>query len=107
MPKLVQGEIRWVNFPAPAGRRPALVLTRSKALAHLTNVTVAPLTRTARGISAEVRLGAADGVPTDCVISLENIITVPQSLTQQKITSLTPLRMEEVFEAIRYVFDMP
>jgi len=107
MAKLAQGEIWWVNLPAPAGRRPALIITRSSALPHLSNVTVAPLTRTARGIASEVRLTRTDRVPTDCVVSLENILTIPQALVQKQITMLKPARMLEVFSAIRFVFDMP
>ena len=70
-------------------------------------MTIAPLTRTARGIRTEVTLRPADGVPTDCVISLDNIITVPQSLVDRRIASLSPRKMSDVFSAIRFAFDMP
>ena len=45
MASIRQGEIRWADLPPPANRRPVLVLTRSDAIGHMTNVTVAPLTR--------------------------------------------------------------
>ncbi|HEY8667703.1 MAG TPA: type II toxin-antitoxin system PemK/MazF family toxin [Tepidisphaeraceae bacterium] len=106
MPKLAQGQVWWVNLPAPAGRRPAVVLTRNSALAQLGNVTIAPLTRTRRGIPAEVELTPADGVPTDCVITLENILTVPQRMVDRRIAMLGPTKMLAVFDAIRYVFEM-
>ena len=47
----------------PAGRRLACVLTRSPAIEVLHRVTVAPLTRTIRGIRSEVELGPDDGMP--------------------------------------------
>jgi mRNA interferase MazF len=104
---LIQGDIWWVDLPLPAGRRPALILTRTAALTHLTNVTVAPLTRTRRSVASEVALTPADGVPTDCVVSLENILTVPQHLVQRRITALLSPKMDEVFHAIHFVFALP
>lgn len=106
MPDPTQGEIWWADLPPPNRRRPVLVLTRSRAIPILTNVTVAPLTRTTRGIPAEVPLTQEDGVPTACVISLENILTVPKSLLDARIAILKPDKMRAVFEAISYVFEM-
>jgi mRNA interferase MazF len=102
-----QGEIWWVNFPQPAGRRPALVLTRTDAVARMTNVTVAPLTRTIRGIDSEVVVSPQHGVPTVCAISLDNIATVRKSLLDRRLTMLSSEMMREVFAAIRFVFSMP
>jgi mRNA interferase MazF len=105
---VAQGQVWWVNFSAPAGRRPALVLTRTPALRHLSNATVAPITRTARGIPAEVSLTPAiDGVPSPCVVSLEGITSVSQTLLDRPISVLSASRMAEVFAAIRFVFAMP
>jgi len=107
-PGLAQGQVCWVNFPGPVGHRPALVLTRTPALRHLANVTVAPVTRTTRGIPAEVPLTPTpDGVPTAYVILLDGILTVPQANLDRQVTTLSTARMAEVFRAIRFVFAMP
>ena len=106
MSNALQGEIWWADLPAPSGRRPILILTRSDAIPLLTNVTVAPLTRTVRGIPAEVALSVTDGVPTDCAVSLENILTVPQELLARRIAQLSEHKMRAVFDAIRHVFAM-
>ena len=84
-----------------------LVLTRSDAIPKLDNVTVAPLTRTRRGIPSEVPLTRADGVPTPCVISLENIVTIRQAILDKRIARLNDLRMRDVFRAVRFGFAMP
>jgi mRNA interferase MazF len=42
--------------------RPALVLTREIVRPHLNNVTVAPITGTARGIRTEVPVGPENGL---------------------------------------------
>jgi mRNA interferase MazF len=107
MAKQRQGEIWWANLPQPAGQRPVLILTRNKAIGHLHSVTIAPLTRTIRNVQSEVVLSPAEGVPTECAISLENILTIRKKILESKIARLSSGTMHNVFGAIRYVFDMP
>lgn len=107
MPDCSQGEVWWAELPAPANRRPVLILTRSGAIPHLLNVTVAPLTRTIRGIESEVALSPAHGVPTACCVSTDNILTIPKAILDRRITSLDEETMADVFQAVRFVFDMP
>ncbi len=57
-----RGEIRWYCFAPQAKRRPVVVLTRDSVLAYLSEVTVAPITRTIRDVPSEVALGPDDGV---------------------------------------------
>ena len=57
--------------------RPALVLTRETARAAMTKVTVAPITSTIKGLSSEVRVGPDNGLDHDCVVSLDDVLTVP------------------------------
>src|SRR3989442_9603389 len=86
---LRHGSIWWAALPDPAGRRPVLVLTRDDVLGRIGNVTVAPLTRTDRGLPTEVRLTRADGVPTSCVISLDNILTIRHAHLHRHIAQLS------------------
>lgn len=106
MPEPRQGDIYWANLPGPAGRRPVVILTRTAAIPRLTNVTVAPLTRTRRGIPAEVDLDPSDGVPTACTVTLENILTIPKSTLGRRIALLRKERLQAIFAAIRFVFAM-
>lgn len=84
-----------------------LILTRSGALAGRTSVTVGPLTRTVRQTPSEVVLSPADGVRSVCAISLDNIVTIRKTALHQRITTLPTSRMQEVFAAVRFAFDMP
>ncbi|MCA9242961.1 MAG: type II toxin-antitoxin system PemK/MazF family toxin [Phycisphaerales bacterium] len=106
MPNPRQGEVYWADLPHPVGRRPVLILTRSFAIPQLSNVTVAPLTRSRRGIQSEVDLTPDDGVPTDCSVSLDNIMTVPRSMLDSRIARLGEHRMRAVFDAIQFAFEM-
>jgi mRNA interferase MazF len=76
------------------------VLTREEAIPALRNVVVALVTRTIRDIPSEVRLGAPDGMPTECAISLDNLSTVPRTLLTEPITRLPGARMQEVCRAL-------
>ena len=72
-----------------------------------TYATVAPLTRTIRGLDSEVILEPDDGVPTRSAVTLDNIATIDQDLLVQYLTTLSSHRMNEVWEALHYSFDMP
>src|SRR5262249_4247475 len=56
--------------------------------------------RTIRGIPTEVRLGAGDGMPEECVVNLDNLRHVPRVLLGDPITTLSGPRMHEVCRAL-------
>ena len=94
-----RGEIWWLEHP-DAGRRPACIITRAAAIPVLTSVLVAPATRTIRGVPTEVALGPGDGMPVSCVLSLDNVTTVPKSLLTERITRLAPAKLAELCAAL-------
>jgi mRNA interferase MazF len=68
-----RGEVWWADLPAPAGRRPVLILTREAAIPIRAAVTVASITRTVYGIPVEVPIDQHDGMSTACVINCDNL----------------------------------
>ncbi len=96
---LNRGEVWWVEQP-DAGRRPACVLTRQAAIPVLRSVLVAPATRNIRGIPTEVSLTRADGMPDDCALSFDNLVTVPKALLTERITSVPDARLDELCGAL-------
>lgn len=94
-----RGEIYWVEAPDEK-RRPALVLTRAAAIPVLDQITVAYMTQTIRGIPTEVRLDEADGMPKECVVTLDNVRTLPRAFLRDRITSLSGSKMHEVCGAL-------
>ena len=74
-------------------------------------MTVAPLTRTIRGIASEVVLDTNDGVPERCVVSLDNIATVEKDLVVQRIAELSAERMDvyvlQVMSIVRQAYCSP
>ena len=101
-----RGEVWWVEMPAPAGRRPAVLLSRDSAYRVRAAVTVAPVTRIIRNIPVEVLLEQSDGMPTRCVVNLDDITTLPKSLIKQRVTALSPEKIQKIDEAIRFALDL-
>jgi mRNA interferase MazF len=101
-----RGEVWWVEMPQPAGRRPAVLLSRDAAYLVRAAVTVAPVTRSIRNIPVEVLLDRSDGMPTRCVVNLDDITTLPKSLVKQRITLLSPEKIQKIDEAIRFALDL-
>ena len=83
------------------------VLTRDAAIAVLTAITCAPITRTIRGIRSEVGIGSDQGLPQPCVISCDNIITVPiDDLDPHPIGTLDEVKRAELDRVLRYALDI-
>jgi mRNA interferase MazF len=104
---VARNDIFWADLGPPAGRRPVCVLTRDAAIAVLTSVTCAPITRTIRGIRSEVELGVEHGLPEACVISCDNVITIPLvALDDQPIGHLDEVTRADLDTALRYSLDI-
>ena len=101
-----RGEVWWAELPPPAGRRPVLLLSRDAAYGVRTSVTVAIITRTIRNIPTEVSLGQEDGMPVECVVNLDDILTIAKSRLTERITALSPEKMIEVSKAIVFALDL-
>ncbi|MDQ6928551.1 MAG: type II toxin-antitoxin system PemK/MazF family toxin [Actinomycetota bacterium] len=99
----LQGEIWWAE--AEDKRRPVLVVTRSEAIAVLTWVIVAPVTRTVRDIPTEIRLGTRHGLPDDCVASLDSLQPVRRSLLTERIGRLETDEADEICRGLRALAD--
>ena len=93
-------------MPAPAGRRPAVLLSRDAAYRVRAAITVAPVTRTMRNIPVEVMLDRNDGMPVRCVINLDDITTLPKALIKERITALSPEKIKRVDDAIRFALEL-
>ena len=93
------GEIWFASLPT--GDRPVLVLTREPVADRIGSVVVAAVSRTRRGVVSELELSRKlDGVPTDCVVSFDNIYTIPRNLFRRKITELSAYRIQQACQRL-------
>ncbi len=86
--------------------RPVLILTRELVRPYLTTVTVAPITTTVRGLSTEITLGPANGLDHECVVSCDNIVTIPKAALGRQIGYLLPAQEAALTTAIQAAFDL-
>jgi mRNA interferase MazF len=97
-----RGDVRLYRFSPPDKERPVVVLTRQASISRLSKATVAPITSTMRGVPSEVLLDEADGMKRPCAVSLHNLVTVAQQRIGRRVARLSPARMGEVCEAVRF-----
>jgi mRNA interferase MazF len=93
-------ELWWATLPAPAGRRPVLLLSRNAAYSYLKKFAAVEVTSTIRRIAVEVPLGRGEGLPAKCVANCDNIRTVPRSALTRRIGQLSPRRHAEIKRAL-------
>jgi mRNA interferase MazF len=101
-----RGEVWWAELPSPIGRRPVVLLSRDVAYTVRTSVTVAIVTRVARNIPVEVPLGPEDGMPQQCVVNLDDILTIPKARLTERITMLSPEKITAVARAVIFGLDL-
>lgn len=101
-----RGEVRWYKFQQPDKKRPVLILTRDSVLGYLGEVTIVPLTSTIRDIPSEVLLTRHHGVRKDCAINCDHIQTVSKGKIGALVTTLTPEKLVQVRDAIRFALNL-
>ncbi len=97
-----RGEVWWADLPAPAGRRPVLLLSREEAYAIRELVIVASVTTRVRGIPTEVVLEKREGLPKRCVANVDILTTIPKKSLSSRITALSDSKLAAVEHALRF-----
>jgi len=64
------------------------------------------MTRTIRSTPVEVPLGPEDGMASQCVVNLDDILAVPKSCLTRRIAALSPDKMTAVGKAIGFALDL-
>jgi mRNA interferase MazF len=100
-----RGEIWTFRFAPPDKQRPVLLLTRSDMISVLNSVTVAPLTRTVRGVPSEVVIGVENGLKDSSAINLHHVATVPKAGLRRFVGSVSPAVLEQVRAALLFALD--
>jgi len=101
-----RGDVWWADLPAPAGRRPVVLLSRNEAYTVRELVTVAPVTTRTRRIPSEVSLGVEDGLPKPCVANLDTVTTIPKRALTARLTVLNPDKLRAVERALRFALSL-
>ena len=68
---------------------------------------VALITRTDRGIPTQIELGRRQGLPTRCVASLDNLLTVPRQRLTRLMGALDSAKTKELNDALKIALEIP
>ncbi len=71
-----------------------------------TDVLVAEVTSTMRGIPVEVELGPDDGLPKKCVVNLDTIVTIRKDLLIERIAILRDEKIEQIDSAVKFALSI-
>ena len=104
---MTRSEVWWADLPPPLGRRPVLILTRSSAVAARNQVVVAQVTTAVHQLPCEVSLTPADGMPRNCVVNCDVLLTVPKARLTSRITKLSRPKMDDVHQALKFALEIP
>ena len=100
---VARNEIYWANLDPPSGRRPVCVLTRTAVIPLLHTIVCAAITRTVRGIPAELEVGSAEGLPHPGVINCDSIMAVSKTaLDPEPLGRLDLVKQAQLDRALRF-----
>jgi mRNA interferase MazF len=72
----------------------------------LSNVTVAAVTGTVRGLPTEVPLGPAHGLARESVVNCDNLFTIPKSSLADRRGELDAEALDRLGSALRIALDL-
>lgn len=72
----------------------------------MTKVTVAPITSTVRGLSSEVAVGPGNGLDHDCVVALDNVLTIPKAHLGRTLGFLAGHQERALTAAVVLAYDL-
>ena len=98
----LRGDVFWVTFAEPIGRRPVLIIQNDIGNRHSTSTIVAHVSATPRrDYPFLVTLDAGElGKPA--WVHCETLNTIPSDLLQERIATLAPATMLKVDEALKH-----
>ena len=97
-----RGELWWARLPTLVGRRPVVLVSRDSAYAVRAACTVVEVSARVRDIPSEVALGKRDGLPRRCVANADNIVTIPKTWLDERISQLAPHKIEALDAALKF-----
>ena len=98
-----RGEIWWARLDK---RRPVVLLSRDEAYAVRAMVIVAPATTHVRGFALEVKIGAREGLPRECVINCDWLVTVPLAELVERAGVVSPSKLRRIDDVLRFALGL-
>lgn len=98
-----RGEIWWAQVDK---RRPVVLVSRDEAYGVRALVIVAPATTTVRNYAVEVKLGRREGLPRDCVVNCDWLVTLPKADLGERAGRLSAAKLAELDQALKFALGL-
>ena len=69
-------------------------------------VIVAPTTTTVRGYAVEVRVGRREGLPRECVVNCDWLVTLPKKDLVERAGVLSVPKLRQLDDALRFALGL-
>jgi mRNA interferase MazF len=104
----LRGEVFWVRFDEPVGRRPVLIVQNNRGNQSSPNTIVAHISTRPPGREYPFLVALDDGhLGEPSWVHCETINTIPQTKLDERLGALGPAEMEKVNEALRRSLGLP
>ena len=98
-----RGEVWWANIDK---RRPVVLVSRDEAYEVRSLVIAAPATTTVRGYAVEVKVGRREGLPRECVINCDWLVTIPKEDLVKRAGALAAPKLRQLDAALRFALGL-
>ena len=98
-----RGEVWWARVDK---LRPVVLVSRQEAYEVRALVIVAPATTTVRGYAVELKLGKREGLPRDCVVNCDWLVTIPEADLVERAGVLSAAKLRELDDALRFALGL-
>jgi mRNA interferase MazF len=69
-------------------------------------VIVAPATTTMRGYAVEVKVGRREGLPRECVVNCDWLVTLPKADLVGRAGALSGTKMKQLDDALKFALGL-
>ena len=98
-----RGEIWWARVDK---KRPVILVSRDEAYALRALVLVAPTTTVVRDFAVEVKVGRREGLPRECVVNCDWLVTLPKVDLLERVGVLSMAKLRQLDDALRFALGL-
>jgi len=98
-----RGEVWWAKVDK---KRPVVLVSRNEAYQVRSLVIAAPATTTVRGYAVEVKVGRREGLPRECVINCDWLVTLPKEDLLERAGALSGPKLRQLDDALRFALGL-
>lgn len=101
-----RGEIWDADIGGRVGKRPVLILTRSRVIPYLSKVIIAEITSQGKGYPTQIDIGLEGNLSKHSFVSAESLHTVPKERLIRFRGELSELTMAKVSQAVIFALEL-